>query len=718
MRLKAPVSVFTASVLLGLASLAGAQGSEARPAPPAAVFSSDVKLVAVPVFVSRDGKAVSGLTVNDFEVEDQGKVVPIAGFLAVDAGASATAQDPTASPGLVAASRRQFLLLFDLAFSSAPGIQKARQAALELIEKSLQPGDLIAVASLGQAGAKVLVGFTSDHTQASRAISTMDGGAEGMRLRDPLGLAYDLGINVAPGAGPGGLEMKERETRAGGDEENDNRARLLQASRADQAAYRQRVASWVLELRKLTELLDSVKGRKQVVLISAGFDDSLLLGAQGTERAESARSVAEGRLWEVQSDRHFGDTSTNSTLGVLFEGVARTDTVIHTVDVGGLAAGGTPDEQGSGVRQASGREGLSQIAGQSGGRFVGGTNDLASALRDVLDTSRYYYVLAFEPSSSKKKPDELRKLKIKVKGSGLQVSHRAGYTLPDPRTMAPGQRQLQAAEAIAKGLSGGAVGLQAVAVPHRNAKGEISLPTVLQIDGESMLAGAGKKPLPIEVYGYVLDGAGHVQDAVALTPTLDLEKLSTVIKDKGIQVLTVFKVKEGPADLRFLVRDPASGRTGSLRMGAIVPPFSSDAFVMSPPILMDDPRARLAIPAPSQLKPQLDIPFRLEDTPFTADAHPILKNGAARDVCVMTFGGGRLAASSLAVTAELVRDGGQPAPVVAGTPRIVEDADRMQRIVFNVTPKGVPAGEYRLRVTIGKPGGGGSAQSELSVRVD
>jgi VWFA-related protein len=698
--------------LLGAAFLATAQAPEPRPASASvAVFPADVKLVAIPVFVSRDGKAVANLTVSDFEVEDQGKRVPIAGFLAVDAAGSGTVPEGS-GPSLLAASRRQFLFLFDLTFSTAPAIFRARQAAIKLLDKSLQPGDLVAVASLGQGGAKVQIGFTSDRGQAAQAITTL-GGAEGARLRDPLGLAYDLGIQVAAGtsaSGTQGLEMKE-------DRRSDNRADLLQVARSEQAQYRQRVVDYVVELRKLTELLDSVQGRKQVVLISAGFDDSMLLGAEGAERSESSRSVAEGRLHEVQSDRHFGDASATSTLSVLFEGLARTDTVIHTVDVGGLAAGGTPEEQGS-VRRGSGRQSLAQIAGQSGGRFVGGTNDLAGALRDVLDATRYYYVLAFEPSSSKRKSDELRRLKIKVKDSGLQVSHRAGYTLPDPKMMAAGQRQLQAAEIIAKGISGGSLSLHAVAAPYRNARGELSLPVVLQIDGQGLLADGGKKPLPVEVYGYALDGTGRVQDALGFSPVLDLERVGGLIKENGVQVLTVFQVEEGPVDLRFLVRDPASGRAGSLRMLTTVPSFGHDVMSASPPLFMDDPRTRVVIPAPSQRKPDLDIPFRLLDAPFTPEAVPVLRNGATRDVCVMTFGGGRLVAASFTVAAELVRDGGQPLPVATGAPRLVEDADLMQRVVFSVAPKDAPAGDYRLRVTLQKPGGGSPGQSEAPVRVD
>ena len=373
------------------------------------------------------------------------------------------------------------------------------------------------------------------------------------------------------------------------------------------------------------------------------------------------------------------------------------------------------DETGS-VPRASGRGTLNELAGRSGGRFVREANDLAAGLREVLDTSRYFYVLAFEPAEVKKKAGELRKLKVKVRRPGLSVSHRAGYTMiPDPKTVTAPTAQLQAAEAIAKGISGGAIRLSALAVPYRGPQGEVSLPVLLEIDGESLLAGAGKT-LSLQIYGYALDASGRIQDAFGLTPTLDAEKLGPALRQKGIQVLTAFRVREGPADLRFLVREPASGRSGSLRIASAVPSFADGALVLSPPLFMDDPRARLVIPTPSRANPDLQIPFRLEDTAFTPQASPVLRNGEAREICLMAYGGAR--GSSPNVKAALVRDDGQELPLEVGTTRVVADADGFRRVVVSINPKGVPPGQYRLRLALLDPAGTAQSASELALSVN
>jgi len=672
------------------------------------VFGVDVRLVAVPVFVTdKDGRAVSGLAAEDFEVEDAGRSVPVSGFLAVDAAVAPGAlPDATASPRLMAAARRQFLLLFDLTFSSPAGMLKARKAALEMLETWPQPGDLVAAAKFGPGGVEVLVGFTPDRAQVARAVATM-GSAEGVRLRDPLGLAYDLGF--APNDAPGkrGLELSDKDSAY--------RDQILQLARSERNAYRQRVVSYVGELQHLAQLLDSVQGRKQVILLSGGFDQSVLTGAEGTEQADAARAVVEGRLWEVQGDRRFGDAGARSALDGLYDALARTDTVVHSVDVTGMAAGASMEETGS-VPRGSGRGTLAELAGRSGGRFVREGNDMAAGLREVLDTSRYFYVLAFEPADTKKKAGELRKLKVKVKRPGLSVSHRAGYTVPDPKAVPAATAQLQSAEAIAKGLSGGALRLSALAVPYRSPQGQVSLPVVLEIDGETLVAGAGAKALPLEIYGYALDASGRIQDAVGLTPTLDLEKLGPGLRKTGVQVLTAFRVEEGAVDLRFLVREPASGRTGSLRTASVVPSFADGTSALSPPLFMDDPRARLVIPTPSRANRDLQIPFRLEDTAFTPQASPVLRNGEAREICLMAYGGAR--GSSPAVSAALIRDGGQVIPLEVQASRVVADADRFRRIVVGITPKGVPPGEYRLRLALIGPAGTEENASEVAVRVN
>jgi hypothetical protein len=149
----------------------------------------------------------------------------------------------------------------------------------------------------------------------------------------------------------------------------------------------------------------------------------------------------------------------------------------------------------------------------------------------------------------------------------------------------------------------------------------------------------------------------------------------------------------------------------------VVPSFADGTSALSPPLFMDDPRARLVIPTPSRANPDLQIPFRLADTAFTPQAAPVLRNGEAREICLMAYGGAAGSTSST-VEAALIGDDGQAIPLEVEANRVVPDADRFRRIVVSITPKGVAPGEYRLRLALLPASGTEESGSELAVRVN
>ena len=305
-----------------------------------------------------------------------------------------------------------------------------------------------------------------------------------------------------------------------------------------------------------------------------------------------------------------------------------------------------------------------------------------------------------------------------MRGDGLSVAHRRGYALSDPkRETSPASAALQAADTIAKGLTGGAIALRAVAVPYRNAKGRLALPVILEVDGRALSEGKTAQ-LGLELFGYAFDGEGRILDTMTIAPVMDLAKVRPALEAKGLQLITSFEVPEGPVDLRFLVRESASKRTGSLRVRLEMPAFEGDDVVLSPPLAMADPRARLVVPAPSKRLPQLEIPFRLGETPFTAEPLPTLANGATQDVCLMAWGAGASDAAGEIRAQLLDASGGERPIALSGSPRAVADADGTTRYVLTLAPKDVPKGRYLLRLAMGEPGSKDAPRSEIAVLVE
>jgi hypothetical protein len=415
--------------------------------------------------------------------------------------------------------------------------------------------------------------------------------------------------------------------------------------------------------------------------------------------------VVEGRLWEVDSDSRFGNAKARSGMDDMAKAFAAADAVVHAVDVNGLVARGDVQDTSAGGFSSSGREALGQIAGLTGGRLIKDTNDVAAALEKVTEASRRYYVLALEPVA--KGPGKFHRLKVRVKGRGLEVSHRTGYQEPAATAAVdPGARRLQAAEAIAKGLSGGEIDVRAVAVPYRDAQGRLSLPVVLEVDGQSLLPPADKGDLPLEVYGYAFDEKGSVADLMALTPTLALEKLGARVRETGLQFHTAFAVKPGRYDLRFLVRDVGSGRMGSRRLAVTVPAFEAGATSLSPPLVMADPAQRVVLQTPSRHNTTPEMPFRVDTDLFTPQGSPNLANGRTDSVCVLAFSPTPFdAKSAFQISAHLTDAGGARVPIGAplALARVVAEPDGFRRFVLKMTPTGVPAGDYTLRVRLKDP---------------
>ena len=158
----------------------------------------------------------------------------------------------------------------------------------------------------------------------------------------------------------------------------------------------------------------------------------------------------EGRLWDVKSDNVFGDTEIRQHLDKAMKTLAAADVIVHTMDVSGLKGGADVAAVSGSEQQISGKESLSQIANLSGGLFIKNVNDVGVGLREILDATRRYYLVAFEARETGK-PGRFHRLKVKVNRDGLRASHRTGYYERPPFQEQPAlARQLAAAEAITK----------------------------------------------------------------------------------------------------------------------------------------------------------------------------------------------------------------------------------------------------------------------------
>jgi VWFA-related protein len=694
--------------LLALAALAGREGV-IRAAPPTPEFTSAITVSVLPVFVvDKDGKAVQGLAKEDFVIEDDGKVVEIAGFRSIDAADPENQEALKESP----AARRHFMLLFDLSFTSIDGIVRSRKAAMEFVSKDLQPLDLAAVGTFSaNQGLRFLIGFTSDRGQLMRAVETL-GVFQRDRQVDPLGLAYDLRDLGS---------MAADTVRVRGDDTFDQAVRELQNrfQAGEENYYRERVMHLVEALGQLGKILDTFQGRKQVLFLSNGFDDSVLVGATNAQQvSQDSEAIIRGRSWEVPSTRRFGDSGVRDALTQALRTFSASDAVIHTVDLTGLRAGSDARYQ-DGQQRRGGRESLSDVAELSGGRFFRNANDLAPVLSEVSELSRHSYLIAFEPSSARS-PGKFHKLKVRMKKKGLTVSHRSGYFERLPNDKKPAMaRRFEAAEIITKGIEKDELPLRALALPYRPTGADVVLPVVLELEGPALI-GAAAAPLELEVHGYAFDEQGTLKDVATLFSRVDPARAGARLREGGLQAHVTFRLQPGLHNLKFLVQDMASGRIGSKWLEVSVPSFEAGEVFLSPPLFMGPPDRGVVLEVRSRASQGLaDSPFRA-DQAFVPEVQPSLVNGREHRVCVLAFDASKRydPGATFELVPRLLNDAGQPVsvgPVALSQAQAGDDG--LRRFVLTFTPEGLAAGPYTFRIGLRDPASGRVSEAYQSVRV-
>ena len=271
--------------------------------------SVQVTIIEVPVTVSdRSGNSVRGLATENFELYVDGQRVPVEYFESVDLSrlsdshAEATAQ--MAPRPIPAAAYRNFLLLFDIAHSEPGVTARAQAAARQFLETELRGRDLVAVATYtAERGTHMITSFTRDRQLLLEAIRTL-GDARYFKVMDPLLLSARLNPHEGDPVEPNEAAAIER-----------MRDLDVQTTRLNDAQIRDRVRTQLLNFGEIAHVLDRMRGQKQIILLSPGFDARMITGRTdlGSAAARAENTAAErGEYWNIDSDARFGNSTATS----------------------------------------------------------------------------------------------------------------------------------------------------------------------------------------------------------------------------------------------------------------------------------------------------------------------------------------------------------------------------------------------------------------------
>lgn len=421
-RLSAAVSCLAALVLTGSAGTASPQ--QASPAPPS--FPAEVELVTVDVVVN-DGKgaAVTGLSRDDFVLEEDGRRQAIESFeafsvAAAPAGAApAIAAHVSSNAGAAALRGRTYVVVFDDIHLSPLMAERAKVAIADFLESGTRAGDrLLLVATSGE------VWWSAEASAGRAELLEILKRLEGRRFPDTapdritpwealrIHLYHDREVSerVARRLETYGATLPAGSSvgapRDGSPLTYENPQLLARAQRVyvDSTA-RDKVTLESLE--RALEALATGRGRKALVLVSEGFiydpnQDGFKRVLESSRRANAALYFVDARGLE----------------GLPLAATAEVAQALEPRDFGMAFSEG---------QQAS--EGTELLASDSGGFSVKDTNDLAKGLRRVAAESEAYYLLGYH-SDNKARDGRFRKIRVEVRRKGTQVRARTGYYAP------------------------------------------------------------------------------------------------------------------------------------------------------------------------------------------------------------------------------------------------------------------------------------------------
>lgn len=592
-------------MLRGAAILLASAAAAVAAAPPQDVPVARAELVRLDVVVTdSQGQLVRGLSQEDFVVLEDGKPQRLTHFLQ----AGRAARVPSPAPPAPAAARptppeiaapdapgRTIVVVVDDLHIAGTNLELVKQALRRMLDEFVLADDKVAMVTTGS---NLLIQPTTDRAGLKQAIGGLQArtmtvlpasGSEMTPVQAELILAGDPAalrlvaqtLLGQPGSlmGSAPLGMEDRERAAEADVQRQARAVLAESLRFSAAT-----------LGTLADVLRSLAprpGRKLCLLVS----DGLLVGTGTPE--------------DLREDlRRIIDVSMRS--GSVVYALHSSGLATPIADAGVAASNVPPGLQSQVERRGEQlvRDTLETLAEDTGGFVVRGTNDLANGLRRMLDDNEVYYLMAYEPTNTRR-DGRFRRIEVRLpKRAGLKVRTRKGYLAPDDRrptgTLAaaaaprpaspeldPAGRPLDEAEARAllTGLPDGGLPVRLTAdwfeLPPAGARAVVR--AHLDLSRVFWQEVQGRVQAVIEIVGGVYDAAGKpVGAAFGKRAALDLTpgEQERVVRS-GLQYQELLPLAPGRYEVRLVAHERGADVMGGAAQWVEIPDLSGGALAVS-----------------------------------------------------------------------------------------------------------------------------------------
>ncbi len=590
-----------------------AQSSPAKPAPKAIeqqkqeVESDDViritaNLVQVDAVVTKDGKQVTDLTAEDFEIYEDDKPQKITNFSYISnvvpplqTASPVAAKTKIDSPVLPAVirpqdTRRTIAVVVDDLGISFESIGPIRKQLRKFVSEEIGPNDLVAIIRTGgEVGA--LQQFTSDRRLLDRAV-------ESLRW-NPCSRA---GTSALAPARSQGFDQGRLSTQDVGSGQNNVG---LCATNGNP------LGATIRALRFILQGMRNLPGRKSMMILSDSLPqdvpnlDSLQRGP-----LKQAAPVADSETDEVTTIATESDFGNDAALRRTAEIAIRSSVVIYGVDTRGLLTTGptaadnfsasttgirrgtgylnTQMQSALGVRSTQlhdGRGGLDLLSRQTGGFLVGNTND--DGLQRVVRDQEGYYLIGYHPAGETF-DRRFHHIRAQVKRPDLTVRTREGYFgLKDREVLPAGPRGGNSINSALMSPFGAVdIDMRLTALFANTKEAGSMIRSMLYLRAQDLTFADepdGSHKATFDLSGILFGDNGSVVHQIGEARTLRLknQEYNRVLRDGLIYQLDIPVKKSGAYQLRVAVRDSKTSHIGMAGQLIEVPDLRNQHLALS-----------------------------------------------------------------------------------------------------------------------------------------
>ena len=511
----------------------------------------------------RSGNHVKGLTKEDFEIRLDGQVQGIEGVEEISLEKYLESDNPEIL--LPQSAKRLYVFLFDLRYTTKRGVLAAQTASKRFILDEMLPTDLVSIFTYHPLkGVELVTNFTNEIEPLLEAIDTLGLASAQNRIEGNSGYYFSGVLDEFADARnrPSRISSDGNDGVAATDSTIFGLDHLIEISefarKAEQRIYAREVKGFLNSFEKFADALRLIKGRKNMIWFSSGFDSTGLTGAGNEELSNNQALIERGEYYRVSPDQ-YGRTDLQHEASELIEHLQGSGTVIFALDTSLL-------DQGS--NNNVGLQSLNMIARDSGGEVYYNQNDLEAPLSRIKDITNDYYLISFYPEVKKVRKGKASKLKVKVDRPGAKVTATKGLVLePDFRKLTDLERQIHLSEYIGKDIIVRGVPIQVglMEIPSNN--NLVRLHADVEIRGDYFLSAEklkknASRDIEVHVLAISKDSV-RIFDSSYFKFSIEPEKSKELLSKTGIKYFGNVFVKPGDYILKVIVRDLFDGRVGT-----------------------------------------------------------------------------------------------------------------------------------------------------------